>query len=435
VYVSGRAGRGPDVLTRLSLFGWLVSLERLDAAPERQAALAAGYDLAALAAGDRLVAGDGQGHDLIGRLLAELESDGWIAWDWVHHVGDSTSEQPLPTLFDGRALQRARNIRITPEGYAAFSARQGLAGAREPVDRALDTSEGEAQYDLFISHASEDKEAVARPLAEALTALGFAVWYDEERIEVGSSLRMSIDAGLAGSRYGIVVVSQAFFAKPWPQQELNGLFSKELAAGEEVILPLWHDIDVAFLTARAPMIADRFALSTNIGVAELADRLARRLRRERGRDDLRARAVRPPPPPSPDPAPAAADVPMSRGDDGLAARAQTIAMLRAGDEIGIRELLLFERRAFEESVLDVLQEAGDRLGSSAEPEVLKPIGQSLWSQVDRRLGSLLPLVEYRPAGLPEELDALVRFAGRQLQPARRTPRGPKDRAGRCGWSR
>jgi hypothetical protein len=34
-------------------------------------------------------------------------------------------------------------------------------------------------YDLFISHASEDKDALVRPLAESLRDLGLSVWYDE----------------------------------------------------------------------------------------------------------------------------------------------------------------------------------------------------------------------------------------------------------------
>ena len=36
-------------------------------------------------------------------------------------------------------------------------------------------------YDVFIAHASEDKEAVARPLANALRNAGLVVWYDEFR--------------------------------------------------------------------------------------------------------------------------------------------------------------------------------------------------------------------------------------------------------------
>lgn len=84
------------------------------------------------------------------------------------------------------------------------------------------------KHDAFISHASEDKADFVRPLAEALTAVGFDIWYDDFALSVGDSLRQSIDKGLSGSRYGIVVLSAAFFAKNWPQYELNGLVAKEM---------------------------------------------------------------------------------------------------------------------------------------------------------------------------------------------------------------
>jgi hypothetical protein len=411
------------MLTRLRLFGWLASIEALDTPPSRQSALADGYELAKLAVADGLLAGDGDGHGhgTVARALAELESDGWIAWDWTIHAGDPRPEQPVSSLFDERALQRARNIRITPEGYAAFAARQGL-GASVDTSHAgasdvSQASERERRYDLFISHASEDKGAVARPLAEALSAMGFAVWYDEEQLEVGSSLRASIDAGLAESRYGVVILSRAFFDKSWAQRELNGLVAREMADGRDVILPLWHDVDAGFLASKAPTIADRFALQTSIGIAEIAERLARRLRRERGRDQLRTRAVSAPVtpmrPPEGDPRELEADEP----DSGLEVRAQVVAMLRAKDEIGLRETLRFERREFENGVMETLQRAGDELGSSAAPEALAPVEQKLWARVDRRLGSLLPLLEYQPTLLAREYAALVEFAG-QSTPTR-----------------
>jgi hypothetical protein len=73
------------------------------------------------------------------------------------------------------------------------------------------------QWDMFISHASEDKESFVRPLASALKNTGLLVWFDETALTVGDSLRGKIDEGLAQSRYGIVVLSPNFFAKRWPQ--------------------------------------------------------------------------------------------------------------------------------------------------------------------------------------------------------------------------
>src|SRR5262245_33346133 len=97
------------------------------------------------------------------------------------------------------------------------------------------------QFDAFISYATEDKETFVRPLAHALTALGASVWYDEFALKLGDSLSASIDKGLAKSRYGIVVLSKAFIAKPWPQRELQGLVAREMG-GMSTILPVWHDL-------------------------------------------------------------------------------------------------------------------------------------------------------------------------------------------------
>jgi len=126
-------------------------------------------------------------------------------------------------------------------------------------------------YDAFISHASEDKVEIVRSLAEALQARGISVWYDEFELKVGDSLRRSIDKGLSKSRFGIVVLSSAFFAKNWTQYELDGLVAKEMVGGK-VILPIWHKISKDEVLSYSPSLADKFALSTSqFTVEELAD--------------------------------------------------------------------------------------------------------------------------------------------------------------------
>ncbi len=117
------------------------------------------------------------------------------------------------------------------------------------------------EWDVFISHASEDKDAFVRPLAQALTALGVSVWYDEFSLRLGDSLSSKIDFGLANSRYGIVVISPSFVAKPWPQRELRGLVAREVA-GRSTILPVWHNIDVGAVADFSPPLADVLAVRT-----------------------------------------------------------------------------------------------------------------------------------------------------------------------------
>lgn len=124
------------------------------------------------------------------------------------------------------------------------------------------------QYDIFISHAGEDKEEIARPLAEFLRRFGVCVWYDEYTLEIGDSLSESIDGGLAESRFGVVILSKAFFAKPWARRELEGLVAKEVAVGK-TILPIWHGVGVEAVREANPVLANRLALSTERDMVEV----------------------------------------------------------------------------------------------------------------------------------------------------------------------
>ena len=97
------------------------------------------------------------------------------------------------------------------------------------------------KYDLFISHASEDKDAIVRPLATLLEQLSVKVWYDEFSLRLGDSLTASIDRGLQDSRFGLLVLSKSFLGKKWPDYEYRSLLTRQID-GEKVILPLWYGV-------------------------------------------------------------------------------------------------------------------------------------------------------------------------------------------------
>lgn len=135
-----------------------------------------------------------------------------------------------------------------------------------------------SRTDVFISHASEDKDEIARPLAEALEARGVTVWFDELSIEWGRSIRRSIDAGIAGTRLGLVVISRHFIKKHWTQAELDGLFNRQIgeAGGDGFILPLWHSITADEVHEHLPMLAGIKALNTAIfTVDQIADEVSK----------------------------------------------------------------------------------------------------------------------------------------------------------------
>lgn len=134
------------------------------------------------------------------------------------------------------------------------------------------------QHDVFICHASEDKAALVRPLAEALRAQHVDVWYDEFSLKVGDSLRQAIDRGLAGSRYGVVVLSPAFLAKPWANWELNGLVSRVMLEQRSLLLPIWHGVGPQEVAEFSPPLADIRALQSRDGLDTLCDELLAVLR-------------------------------------------------------------------------------------------------------------------------------------------------------------
>lgn len=127
------------------------------------------------------------------------------------------------------------------------------------------------KYDYFISHASEDKDLIARPLAHFLQTARFSVWYDELTLKLGDSLRASIDGGLANSSHGIAILSKSFFEKSWPQRELAALVS--LTTESRRLLPVWHNVSARDVAQFSPMLADVKAVTTERGLQWVAEQI------------------------------------------------------------------------------------------------------------------------------------------------------------------
>jgi len=100
------------------------------------------------------------------------------------------------------------------------------------------------------------------------------VWYDEFELRIGDSLRRKIDQGLANSRFGIVIISKDFIKKGWTQYELDGIITKAVS-GEQIILPIWHNITKREVIDFSPSLADKVARNTAANtVEEIAEEIA-----------------------------------------------------------------------------------------------------------------------------------------------------------------
>ncbi len=173
-----------------------------------------------------------------------------------------------------RILPRA----LPPIREAPLSSVPSLVQREQTVYHPDPSEAVERQYDVFISHASEDKDEVVRPLAHALQDQGLDVWYDEFELRIGDSLRRKIDRGLANSRFGVIVLSEDFFEKGWPNYELDGLVTRDVG-GEQILLPVWHNITKKAVLKYSPSLADKLARSTSTHtVEEIAEEIAKVVR-------------------------------------------------------------------------------------------------------------------------------------------------------------
>ena len=137
---------------------------------------------------------------------------------------------------------------------------------------------GGRTYDVFISHASEDKDEIVRSLATSLISNGLDVWYDEMALRIGDSLRQKIDKGLATSKVGLVILSPSFIKKGWTNYELDGIVTKTLS-GEQILLPIWHNITKQEVLDFSPSLADKVARSTATHtIDEIAKEIAELIR-------------------------------------------------------------------------------------------------------------------------------------------------------------
>jgi predicted dehydrogenase len=135
-------------------------------------------------------------------------------------------------------------------------------------------SKGTLRYDIFLSHATDDKP-VAREIYSRLCKY-FNVWFDEEKIMIGDSISQSINEGLSQSEFGVVILSRSFIEKErkWTKIELGTLFSME-KAGRKVIIPVIHALSADEIEQSFPLMADRRYANTNSGFEEVVASIVR----------------------------------------------------------------------------------------------------------------------------------------------------------------
>src|SRR5262249_32772818 len=101
---------------------------------------------------------------------------------------------------------------------------------------------------------SEDRVGFVLSLVDALQKRGVTVWFDQNQLALGDSLRENINTGLAESRFAVLVLSRHSLAKNWPRQEWVAVLTLE-ESGQKRVLPVIygvsrHEIAEAFPSNR-----------------------------------------------------------------------------------------------------------------------------------------------------------------------------------------
>lgn len=118
------------------------------------------------------------------------------------------------------------------------------------------------EYDVFISHASEDK-TLAKELYKKIRYLRLKAWIDEGDLRIGDSLLATIGHALTKSRFGVPIVSKHYLRKAWAQEEMKVLLHLQFSSGRRMILPIWHNIGKNDIKVKSPFLMDIEALSTS----------------------------------------------------------------------------------------------------------------------------------------------------------------------------
>jgi hypothetical protein len=135
-----------------------------------------------------------------------------------------------------------------------------------------------AQYDCFISHASEDKVDFVEPLVAALSHIGITCWYDNSQIILGDPIRRKIDEGISYSKSGILVISERFLHKPWTQYELDGLHQRYIS-GELRLISILHGVSHQEYQKFSASLASQLYTSTaNDSISSMVSKIAKAVR-------------------------------------------------------------------------------------------------------------------------------------------------------------
>lgn len=162
-----------------------------------------------------------------------------------HHSGWDDDEGYDPSADYARGLQRAvEQLTAIKDEVGKYFSDVAVGGIGDKY-----------AYDVFVSHANDNKQSFVDSLFAGLSRLRINIWYDSSEIEWGDDLKAKIMEGLEKCRFGIVVLSPEFMGRKWTEKELLELLNRQNERHEKVVLPLLYNLTVEQMVAKYPALA------------------------------------------------------------------------------------------------------------------------------------------------------------------------------------
>src|SRR6185369_8060832 len=144
--------------------------------------------------------------------------------------------------------------------------------------------------DVFLSHATQDKELFVRPFSRILEEENVSFWLDEAEIKWGDKISAQINKGLNTSRFIVVFITPAFIGRNWTETELSAALSRENDEGRTVVLPIITG-EPNSLLRNYPMLRDKRYRQWTDGPKAIAGDLKRLVQESERRSNERLKSL------------------------------------------------------------------------------------------------------------------------------------------------
>lgn len=145
-------------------------------------------------------------------------------------------EEVTKTLLQSHASQATAAVHMQEKQRASKATAKYAKAQNDIIGDS--TSSKDDYYDVFISHAGEDKLTIAVPLYEELKNRGISAFIDLEELPVGEHAPSNMIKAIETALSGVFILSPEFAAKKWPMEELYRFLRRQEESQEQGDIPL-----------------------------------------------------------------------------------------------------------------------------------------------------------------------------------------------------